>query len=222
MSSPDCLDSMRFSDRIERFSARLPKSKAALAYARRLHEGQRRAADGAPFIEHPAEVGELLYEAGATDEVIAAGLLHDVLEKTDATSYELSARFGRRVGEIVGAVSDDDRIVEYSRRKTALRDQVANAGDDALAVFAADKLSKVRELRLGDGSGLNVRTRRLTNYRRSLAMLEKRLPDSPLVAALAAELDALPGARGALDHERKQGRAPLDPSRYRAAIRPSR
>lgn len=134
--------------------------------------------------------------------MIAAGLLHDALEKTDATAHEPSAKFGRRVGEIVGAVSDDDRIVEYSRRKAALREQVANAGDDALAVFAADKLSKVRELRLGDGLGVRVRARRLKNYRLSLAMLEKRLPDSPLVAALAHELDALPGARNALDHTR--------------------
>ena len=190
MFSPRFSQSMTFPDRVKGFGARLPKTKAALAYARRLHEGQRRVVDGAPFIEHPTEVGELLYAAGASDEVIAAGLLHDALEKTDATAYELSARFGRRVGEIVGAVSDDDRIVEYSRRKAALHDQVAKAGDDALAVFAADKLSKARELRLGEGSGVKVRARRLKNYRLSLAMLEKRLPDSPLVAALAVELDA--------------------------------
>jgi (p)ppGpp synthase/HD superfamily hydrolase len=146
MFSADCLHSMRLSDRVERLGARLPKTTAALAYARRLHQGQRRAADGAPFIEHPSEVGEPLYEVGATDEVIAAGLLHYAIEKTDATAYEVTARVGHRVGEIVRAVTDDDRIVEYSRRKAALRDQVANAGDDALAVFAADKPSKVREL----------------------------------------------------------------------------
>jgi len=99
-----------------------------------------------PMARHPSEVGEPLYEVGATDEVIAAGLLHYAIEKTDATAYEVTARVGHRVGEIVRAVTDDDRIVEYSRRKAALRDQVANAGDDALAVFAADKPSKVREL----------------------------------------------------------------------------
>ena len=122
---------MTFSDGFEGLGARFPISQAALVYARRLHEGQRRKADGAPFIEHPIEVGMLLYEAGAIDEVIAAGLLHDVLEKTAATPYELSARFGRRVGEIVGAVTDDPRIVGYSRRKAALREQVADAGAGA-------------------------------------------------------------------------------------------
>ena len=105
---------------------------------------------------------------------------------------ELRSRFGRRVGQIVCAASHDPGIAGYSRRKAALRDQVAHAGEDALSVFAADKLSKVRELRLDEGSGaIKVRNRRLRHYRLSLAMLQERLPDSPLVAALATELDAV-------------------------------
>ena len=123
-------------------------------------------------------------------EVIAAGVLHDALEKTDATAYDIYARLGRRVGDIVCAVSHDPAIPGYARRKAALREQVAGAGDDALTVFAADKLSKVRELRLGDGSGIKVRSRKLKHYRHSLAMLQERLPGSPLVAVLAGELDA--------------------------------
>lgn len=186
--------------RIPKFAAGLPKAEAALAYAERLHEGQLRAVDGAPFIMHPIDVGTLLYESGAGDEVIAAGLLHDTLEKTDATAYDIHARFGRRVGNIVRAVSHDPGIAGYTRRKAALRDQVARAGDDALTVFAADKLSKVRELHLGDSSGIKVRSRKLRHYRLSLAMLQERLPDSPLVAALAAELDALSDAEGLRAH----------------------
>jgi (p)ppGpp synthase/HD superfamily hydrolase len=182
------------------FGARLPKTHAALAYAERLHEGQLRAVDGAPFIVHPVEVGMLLQDGGATDEVIAAGVLHDALEKTDATVYDIYARFGRRVGDIVCAVSHDAGIPGYARRKSALREQVASAGDDALTVFAADKLSKVRELRLGDGSGIKVRNRKLKHYRLSLTMLQERLPGSPLVAALAAELDALSDAEGVRAH----------------------
>ncbi len=187
-------------DRTPEFAARLPKTQAAVEYAQRLHEGQHRPVDGAPYITHPIEVGMLLDETGATDDVIAAGVLHDTLEKTDATTYDIYARFGRRVGDIVCAVSHDPGIPGYSRRKAALRDQVARAGDDALAVFAADKLSKVRELRLDDGSGIKVRNRRLRHYRLSLTLLQKRLPDSPLVAALATELDALSDGGASLVH----------------------
>jgi hypothetical protein len=58
----------------------------------------------------------------------------------------------------------------------------------------------VRELRLGDGSGIKVRSRKLRHYRRSLARLQERLPDSPLVAAIAAELDALSDTDGVRAH----------------------
>jgi (p)ppGpp synthase/HD superfamily hydrolase len=180
--------------------AALPKTQQTLAYAERLHQGQTRAVDGEPFIVHLMEVGKLLYESGAADAVIAAGVLHDALEKTDATAYDIYARFGRRVGDIVCAVSHDPAIPGYTRRKSALRDQVASAGDDVLMVFAADKLSKVRELRLDGDSGVKVRSRKLRHYRRSLAMLQERLPDSPLVALLAAELDRLSDTAGVRAH----------------------
>jgi hypothetical protein len=99
------------------------------------------------------------------------------------------------VGDIVCAVSHDPVIPGYARRKTALRNQVANAGEDALTVFAADKLSKVRELRLDESSHTKVRSRKLRHYRLSLAMLQERLPDSSLVSALATELSALSNPR---------------------------
>jgi (p)ppGpp synthase/HD superfamily hydrolase len=68
-------------DRTPESDLRLPKSQAALSYAERLHEGQRRPLDGAPFISHPIEVGILLDEAGAADDMVAAGVLHDSLRR---------------------------------------------------------------------------------------------------------------------------------------------
>lgn len=167
---------------------------AAIAYARHEHAGQQRAADGAPFIEHPIEVAMLLYRAGAPDAVIAAGALHDTLEKTAATGSELRARFGEQVAELVAAVSEDEAIPRYAHRKAALRGQVADAGQEALLVFAADKLSKVREIHLAGPGAPSRRARRLNHYRRSLELLEERLPGSPLVDELRAELDSLPPA----------------------------
>ena len=126
--------------------ARLPRTKAALAFAERKHAGQRRKVDGAPFIEHPVEVASLLFDAGAPDDVIAAGVLHDTLEKTRTNLAELRARFGSRIARLVAAVSEDESIAGYATRKAALRRQVEAAGTDAMMVFAADKVSKVREL----------------------------------------------------------------------------
>ena len=173
---------------------RLPKTHAALAYAQERHAGQLREADGAPFIEHPAEVAWLLYRAGAPDHVVAAGVLHDTIEKTGADIDELRARFGDRTAQLVLALSEDPEIPTYSRRKAALRDQVADAGRDALMVFAADKISKVRELELRQASA-EVPQRRLTHYRRCLELLERLLADSPLVVQLRVEFDRVAAAR---------------------------
>jgi (p)ppGpp synthase/HD superfamily hydrolase len=125
---------------------RLPQTQSAIEYAERLHAGQRRA-DGTPFILHPLEVASLLYCIGAPDHLIAAGVLHDALEKTSAREEHLRRKFGLQTARLVVEVTDDDRITSYAKRKAALRRQVAAAGDEALMLFAADKLSKVRELR---------------------------------------------------------------------------
>lgn len=180
--------------------ARLPSTRAALEYAQRQHAGQRRSSDGAAFIEHPVEVGWLLYRAGAPDRVIAAGVLHDVLEKTDVGGAELGARFGSRIAQLVQAVSEDQTISGYRRRKAALRQQAAAAGPEALIIFAADKVSKVGELRAALSEAARqhqpraeslVPPRRLAHFRHCLGMLEEQLGDSPLVLQLRTALAGL-------------------------------
>jgi (p)ppGpp synthase/HD superfamily hydrolase len=173
------------------FVAGLPNAYAAAAFAERVHDGQRRKVDGAPFILHPLEVGSLLFEAGAPDDVIAAGILHDTLEKTGTDESELSDLFGGHVAQLVRAVSEDERIESYARRKAELRAQVADGGPEALMVFAADKLSKARELRLAPAVVTPIRDRQLRHYRHCLVLLQQRLPDSPLVVELAMELQTV-------------------------------
>jgi (p)ppGpp synthase/HD superfamily hydrolase len=188
---------------------RLPKARAALEYAERQHAGQRRSSDGAPFIKHPLEVGWLLYRAGAPDDVVAAGLLHDVLERTSVSDSELRRHFRSPIARVVRAVSEDQGIAGYGQRKAALRRQVAAAGPEALLVFAADKVSKVRELRaaVSTASRRHERVgesllppRRLAHLHSCLGMLEECLGDSPLVRLLGIEL-------AELDHDLKRSTA---------------
>src|SRR3954463_8418840 len=110
------------------FVERSPLTRAALDFAAREHAGQTRDIDSIPFVTHPVEVACLLHEAGYSDEVVAAGVLHDVLEDTEVTRGELEERFGPRVAELVAAVSEDPSIEDPAERKAALRAQVAAAG----------------------------------------------------------------------------------------------
>jgi (p)ppGpp synthase/HD superfamily hydrolase len=88
----------------------LREVQSALDYAATMHRGQVREVDGAPFIAHPREVAGLLLSAGVPEHLIAAGALHDVMEKTPATAVDLRQRFGTAIASLVVAVSEDESI----------------------------------------------------------------------------------------------------------------
>ena len=164
-------------------TAGLPLTRAALKFAKERYGGD---------VQHPLEVAAELRHAGCSDEVVAGGVLHDVLETTDTDASELAERFGKHVARLVEAVSEDASIDDREERKAALRAQVARARKDAAIVFAADKVSRVRELpsRLDRGLSPDDARRKLDHYRASLVMLQGRLGRShPLVQQLAAELE---------------------------------
>jgi (p)ppGpp synthase/HD superfamily hydrolase len=171
----------------------LPLARAAVDFATERHAGQRRQADGASFVLHPLEVAALLERSHYPDHVVAAAVLHDVLEDTDVQRAELEAGFGPEVAELVALVSDDPAIADEDERKDDVRERVRRAGGYAPAVYAADKVSKVRELRALMSAGLDRAQAeiKLSRYRRSLDMLEQAIPGSRLVALLRFELEAL-------------------------------
>jgi (p)ppGpp synthase/HD superfamily hydrolase len=167
--------------------------RAALEFATARHAGQCREVDGAPFINHPMEVGRLLDTDGQSEEVVAGGLLHDLLEKTATTTPELRHRFGVRVARLVESVSDDPSICDYGARKRELRDRVAHGDPGTVAIFTADKISKARELALLSPSqlrGADARAK-LDHYVASLAMLRRVDHGGALNGHLDAELTRL-------------------------------
>ena len=166
-----------------------------------MHRGQSRRFDGAPFMTHPAEVAHLLRDVGAPERLVAAGLLHDTVERTEVTSRDLLQRFGRDVADLVGAVTEDPRLGSYRERKSALRRRATGSGEEAAILFAADKVSKVRQYRAQVAQAGEVeelpRPRRLHHYRQSLRRLERTIPGYPLVVRLEADLAGLGPVRAA-------------------------
>jgi (p)ppGpp synthase/HD superfamily hydrolase len=145
-------------------------------------------------VQHPLEVASLLSLAGYEDAVVASGVLHDVLENTYTDVGELEDRFGETVAALVQAVSEDVSITHDQARKSALRAQVARRSTQAAAIFAADKVSKVRELRARLSCGLSPEgaDHKVDHYQASLAMLEQRLGErNALVRQLRFELEML-------------------------------
>jgi (p)ppGpp synthase/HD superfamily hydrolase len=178
--------------------------KGALATAREAHAGQiRRGSDGRPFIDHPIAVAELLSRHRFGDEVLAAGLLHDVVEKSDTGVAEVREAFGDTVGGLVEAMTEDESIPVYEERKEEHRHRIAAAGPGATAIFAADKLTNVAMLReayalIGERVSEELAVTldlKVYIWEADLEMLFDAAPGMPLTDELAEELVKLWGDR---------------------------
>jgi (p)ppGpp synthase/HD superfamily hydrolase len=122
----------------------------AIAFAAEQHGDQRRPT-GVPYVEHLLEALEVLVVgAGVTDpDVLAAAILHDVIEDTHCTAADIAARFGPRVAELVGWVTipEPARGEDRWTVKQASLLRLADAPRDAILVKLADRVSNVQTLR---------------------------------------------------------------------------
>ena len=171
----------------------------AWRFAAERHEGQLRPVPLAPFIQHPERVAVLVAEAGGTSAMVAAALLHDVLEETPIEAAEIDRRFGGEVGGMVRALSDDPEIADYERRKEALCAKVREAGADVALIYAADKLANASDLRdviAEVGMAADARLKapfdaKMRIWRNDLAMCREVLGEVEVVERLGQELNAL-------------------------------
>jgi len=184
-------------DRIEAAAERSPLVREALEQARSDHEGQvRNGSGGRPYIEHPMRVAALLDERGYGDEVLAAALLHDVVEDSDTSLDELRDKFGGEVAGLVGAMTDDESIDDYRERKAEHRERLSAAPTEAMAIYGADKLTNVSTLRAAYAEeGNSVREEfkvpielKLEIWEEDLALLREKAPELPFLDQLGDEL----------------------------------
>jgi (p)ppGpp synthase/HD superfamily hydrolase len=97
----------------------------AADFAARRHTGQQRKGRGSePYVNHLAEVANLLSIAteGTDAELVAAGWLHDTIEDTATTCEELAQKFGERVAALVVEVTDDMTLAKQERRQEQIVD----------------------------------------------------------------------------------------------------
>lgn len=123
-----------------------PLVRKALAFAAERHAGQLRKGDGKPFIVHPIAVGRILSVANMPEKVIAAGLLHDVLEDTPTRPAELVRLFGKEVASLVKEVTEPPKRHSWEYRKRAYLRHMKKASRGALAISCADKLHNTAAL----------------------------------------------------------------------------
>ena len=147
----------------------------ALKFATEKHKGQFRKGTDRPYITHPTLVAKLLDDAGCSDSVVIAGLLHDTIEDTDTTYDEIKTTFSKEVADLVMEVTQTDKAKAFS--------SLDKKSEDGLRLKSADTISNLMDINadyqiVGEAlfdrfaSGRDV----INHYRRVLQVIKSRLP----------------------------------------------
>ena len=143
---------------------------------------------------------------GTGEEVVAAGLLHDTVEDSETRLEDIASRFGDEVAQLVAAVTEPPDVEPYEARKAAHRGQVVAAGEEAAAIFAADKLVSARNLRGAlavrgeaavDASLEQTLDRKLDHYASTVRELQDAVPSLPFLALLSGRARSARAPAGA-------------------------
>src|SRR5689334_34143 len=146
---------MRQYDLVERVRRYNPNTNEALlnrayVYAMKAH-GEQRRASGDPYFSHPIEVAAILTDLKLDDATIAAALLHDTIEDTEATRAEIDSLFGHDIGTLVEGLTKLkklDLVTKEAKQAENLRKLLLAIADDVrvLLIKLADRLHNMRTL----------------------------------------------------------------------------
>ncbi|MCR5475228.1 MAG: HD domain-containing protein [Lachnospiraceae bacterium] len=124
----------------------------AIVYATVMHQGKVRKFGDTSYILHPLEVAQILSTLTDDEEVVTAGILHDIVEESDGTLAEIEKRFGKRVADLVSTDSEneypgEERSATWRQRKEeTLQTLKASTDIGVKMLWLADKLANIRSL----------------------------------------------------------------------------
>ncbi|HCD81463.1 MAG TPA: (p)ppGpp synthetase [Ruminococcaceae bacterium] len=124
--------------------------KKAFEYCVLKHEGQKRST-GEPYYTHPFNVALIIVSLGMDSKAIAAALLHDVVEDTDATLDDIKREFGEEVALLVDGVTKIGRLnfsTKEQQQAESLRKMLIAMGQDirVIIIKLADRLHNMRTI----------------------------------------------------------------------------
>ena len=123
----------------------------AILFATEKHAGGVRKRSKIPYIVHPLEAVSIAAGLTGDPEILAAVVLHDVVEDTDTDIHQIEEEFGARVARLVQAESEDKMpglpaAETWRLRKEATIQSLDSASIDEKIIVLSDKLSNMRAL----------------------------------------------------------------------------
>lgn len=123
----------------------MDKIEYAIFYATKSHQGQRRKQKDVDMIFHPFTVGMNLQRNGCDENIVAAGILHDVVEDTDHTFEDIEKEFGKEVRNYVYDASEPDKSLPWKKRKEHTIEHIKTAPLGSKLIVACDKISNLED-----------------------------------------------------------------------------
>ena len=121
------------------------KIEYAIYYATKAHKGQKRKVEDIDMIFHPFTVGMILQRCGCDEEVVAAGILHDVVEDTPHTFEDIEREFGKTIRDYVYDSSEPDKTLPWKERKIHTIEHIKNSPLGSKLIVACDKISNLQD-----------------------------------------------------------------------------
>ena len=124
----------------------------AVIFASKAHDGMRRKLSSAPYTMHPLEAAVTVSSITSDQEIIAASVLHDVVEDANIQPEEIEEKFGKRVRDLVMAETENKRRhmnPEDSwkiRKEEAIEYLKTTTDTDAKILYLGDKLSNLKSI----------------------------------------------------------------------------
>lgn len=129
------------------------KIKDAIQFAIQVHEldqKQKRKGKDIPYVTHPLTVGLILSRAGADEDTVVAGILHDTIEDSvsekKVSQEMLEKRFGEEVAKLVLSVTETNKELPWEERKAEALEHIKTFSHNSLLVKSADIISNTTEL----------------------------------------------------------------------------
>ncbi|MFL5074303.1 MAG: RelA/SpoT family protein, partial [Microvirga sp.] len=139
-------------ERVRRYNPNTDENLLNRAYVYAMHaHGLQKRASGEAYFAHPLEVAAILTDLKLDDATIAAAVLHDTIEDTEATLEEINRSFGPQIGALVDGLTKIARLDLVSKRAAQGENfrklLLAIAADvRVLLVKLADRLHNMRTL----------------------------------------------------------------------------
>lgn len=156
----------------------------AIRYATKAHGDQKRKYTGEPYITHPIAVMEIVKTVPHTEEMLAAAVLHDVIEDTGHTYDDIDYYFGDVVADLVLGLTDVSTLEDGNRafRKALDRQHLAEQGADVQTIKLADIIHNTASTKDHDP------TFWVTYQKEKIALLEVLTKGSKRLHAKATEM----------------------------------